>query len=1403
MLRIGYNDVVRGHPLELTTLDLSNLADACVEAATRSARESTVARHGEPIGDDGAPARFVVLAMGKLGGQELNYSSDIDLIFVYDHEGRTGGPKAVTNAEFFARMGGAIVRLLSDHTAMGQAFRVDMRFRPEGDQGPLARSLRTTLDYYVNSGRTWERQALIKCRPIAGDPGLGADFLAAIAPYIYRRYLGAAEIADIKAMKRRIEARTHAAGDDEREVKTGRGGIRDVEFVVQFLQLLHGGGEPIVRHANTLMAISRLEEIGCLSPEERGIMEDTYRFLRRVEHRLQIMFDRQTHQMPVDLEGLRTLAIRMGYPPSSPWEDRVGPAERFGADYRAKAELNRKILNHLLHDAFTDDGGVAPVVDHVLDPEPSPEAIAGDVLGRGGFRDVGTAYKNLLALAREDIEFLSQARCRQFLAAIAPRLLEAISKTPDPDMTLTNLEKVSASLGAKAILWELFSFNPPSLRLFVDLCATSQFLCEVLINNPGMIDDLMDSLVVDRAQGSSAIKGELAELCRGAEDLAPILASFRNKEWVRIGVRDILGREPIRDVTRELADVAEAVVAEVARDEWARRIAKCGVPRRASDGRRARWAILGLGKLGGREMNYHSDVDLVFLYDQDGRTDGCDGWASNDKFFADLAQRVIRDLGGSAEFGPLYHVDTRLRPYGGSGPLAVTLDAFVAYFSGPAATWERLALTRARPLFRTGTFGREVAAAIRDVLTRPTADRSQVAAEVVAMRRKMGDARGRKELKCGAGGIVDIEFLAQFLQLVNAPAEPDVLSPNIWDALDSLRRAGKLARDEHDDLRDAYGFLRAVEGAACGSATTAPTWACPRITRNSSRLARNLGYEPDDARDVGTLFRSDIERLARRTRSLFEQIVGPIHEGSLHEPGQDARLCPPRLLAAFGLSAWRFGMNRREIRAVLADRPDPVGFLLGALGFYLVRAAVLLLPMVLARPRRRPPIHDPRRPAAGLHRGVVRLRDPRRGLRERGQGGVPLPRAARGQAQGDRVGGRELPRRPDRPVPDRGPRRHHRPRATRPGRAEPRPRGLGRGRPLDPRPGKRGHPAASAQGRALIAITIGLVAVSIRMGRGTHSLNVLAFFQTSIALFGAASVPGLAEHFLIVPLVLFTTAVPLPFGALGVSEQASRGLFGLMHYDGGAVAMLGFRVVMIAGAGDRGRRLHAQRPGSPQAGGVQVTADLQGGSDAAGVASHRRSGHAAPWRMRRLRRLTHPTAQGRSDEETVTAWALHFAQNVSRLVLRLVIGPHDHLGQHAHQDALHPCEEEHHREHGQRGGHEILRRLVEVLEEEHQAEGQEAQEHRPQPDPAEQVDGPLGLLLEEADQDQVEDDVEGPAQPVFRLAGGAGPVVHLGLDHAGALPCGEDRDESVHLAVELHAFEHAAAIRLHRAAEIV
>jgi [glutamine synthetase] adenylyltransferase / [glutamine synthetase]-adenylyl-L-tyrosine phosphorylase len=873
MLRIGYNDIVRGLPLEITTLDLSHLADACVEAAARVARRHAAERYGEPTGRDGRPARFVVLGLGKLGGEELNYSSDIDLIFLYDDEGQTQGARPIPNGELFARMGGELVRILADHTALGVAYRVDMRLRPEGDQGPLARSLKSTLGYYETSGRTWERQALIKCRPLAGDLDLGADFLSAIAPFVYRRYLSGAEIAEIKAMKRRIENRTRAEGTDEVEVKTGRGGIRDVEFVVQFLQLLHGGEYPAVRHRNTLLGISRLEETGCLMADERTVMEDTYRFLRTVEHRLQTMFDRQTHQMPRDLEAQRTLAIRLGYPPRSAWEDRIGPTSRFLADYRAKTERNRSILNHLLHDAFVggdSDGPADPVVDLVLDPQPTPEMI-GEALRPYAFRDRLAAYRNLMALAREDHEFLSQARCRHFLAAIASSLLRALGNAPDPDQALTTLEKVSSSVGAKAILWELFSFNPPSLRLYVDLCATSPFLSEILINNPGMIDDLIDSLVVDRPQPASAIRAEIAELCRGAEDLAPILTSFRNKEWVRVGTRDILGREPIKAVTRELSDVAEAVLGQVARDQFQRRTERLGLPYRDDNGQKARWGILGLGKLGGRELNYHSDLDLVFVYESEGQTKGPGTAVFNSQFFTEVAQRVLKALGGSAEWGALYSADTRLRPHGNSGPLALPLDAWKAYYQGPAQIWERLALSRARVVFAQGDFGRVVSAAIREILCSPI-DRDDLARSVIAMRRRLEESRAPGDLKRGVGGLADIEFIVQYLQLSHAATAPEVLRANTWDALEALRKAEVLAPGMARELRNAYDNLRTIE-SRLRIATNRSGVDLPEDPSELARLARRLNYAGNDETAVAQ-FRSDSARYSARVRELFDQVVG-------------------------------------------------------------------------------------------------------------------------------------------------------------------------------------------------------------------------------------------------------------------------------------------------------------------------------------------------------------------------------------------------------------------------------------------------------------------------------------------------------------------------------------------------
>ncbi|HEX6960711.1 MAG TPA: hypothetical protein VF175_02505, partial [Lacipirellula sp.] len=715
-LRIAYGDIVKGHSVAKVTRQISYVADAIVEAALDFARRQVSEKHLRRNGRGGEQLpRFVVLALGKLGGRELNYSSDIDLVMLYEDHNGDSSTGAGDGGEIAQRLAREVIRLLTESTDLGFAYRVDMRLRPEGRQGQLCTRVDQALAYYDTRGRTWERQAYIKARAIAGDIELGKVYLQTLRPWIYRRYLSRADIAGIKALKRKIEKHAEEAGVAARHVKTGRGGIRDIEFVIQFLQLLNGGGIPQVRTGNTLTAIERLEHAGSLTHQERTILEDNYSFLRKVEHRLQIMFDLQTHELPASELELSKLARRLGYRQT----ETMTALEAFRKDYADRTAVNRRILDHLLHDAFPSDPETEPEIDLVNDPDPSPETIE-RVLGRYPFSDVQTAYDNLMSLAEETIPFLSTRRSRLFLAAIAPRLLAEIAKTPDPDATLVTMSRVSDSLGGKSALWELFSSNPSHLALCVKLCAACPYLVGILTSNPGMIDELMDSLIVERLPSLARLEASLAELTRGAEDLEPILLSFKNAQHLRVGVRDIVGKDDIQDTHAALADIAEACIKEIANSEFVKLVEKLGqptigqLPEAEAEGVPA-WSpfpdqvgqpselvVLALGKLGAREPNYHSDLDLVFLYEAEGATSpNRRGMStSNSHFFSELGQRIIKSANQFGPHGRLYEVDARLRPTGRSGPLAMPLSSFVRYFqSGEGQLWERLALCKARVIY--------------------------------------------------------------------------------------------------------------------------------------------------------------------------------------------------------------------------------------------------------------------------------------------------------------------------------------------------------------------------------------------------------------------------------------------------------------------------------------------------------------------------------------------------------------------------------------------------------------------------------------------------------------------------------------------------------------------------------
>lgn len=918
LIRIGTNDIIRERSLEEITRDISRVADVALEVALTAALRKVSARFGQPFGNSGEPARCVVLAFGKLGGEELNYSSDIDLMFLYDEEGGTRGQRVahIENSEYFSRVVSEVVRLLSTHTDRGMAYRVDLRLRPEGHLGAMARSLASALAYYDTLGRTWERQALIKLRPVAGDLALGEQFLEAIEHFIYRKYLAFAEINGIKALKRKIEQRTARAGETDTEVKTGKGGIRDIEFTIQFLQLLNGGDLLEVRQRNTLRAMEALESAGCLTDQEYRALDDAYRFLRKVEHRLQLMFDLQTHSLPDGRDELRKLALRMGYSNQAATieetphvqgqrrhADEVAPPpdphrtarEGFLHDYREKTSITHAILDHLLHQTFQSDGQPEPEADLILDPDPDPKVIQ-EVLGKYAFRDVQGAYHNLLQLARENVPFLSTRRCRHFLASIAARLLRVLAETPDPDMALVNLEKVTASLGAKSVLYELFSFNPPSLKLYVDLCAWSEFLSEILINNPGMIDELLDTLVLNQPRTAEELREELAELCRGAvvamshtriataqnTSLEPIMRSFQDKELLRIGVRDILGKDDTRATTAALTDVAETILAQLARLQYPPLEKRFGVPYLADvePARASRYVLLGLGKLGAGELNYHSDLDLILVYEGDGSTrpppqaSRFDRYETTDNvhFFTEFAQRIIKAASFPGPLGRLYQIDMRLRPTGRSGSLVIPRDEFQRYLgAGGAQLWERQALTRARVVFGDEAFGQEVMAVVEQgaygVQWRP-----ELIDEVLTMRRRLEGSRTERDLKRGFGGVVDIEFLVQLLQIKYASRITPLRTSNTWRALEALRDAGILTVEQQTTLRESYNFLVRVQ-SRLRIVHNRSLDELPQGVAEIEKLARRLGFELTSSDTAGGHFLNELERHTQKTRELFLRLL--------------------------------------------------------------------------------------------------------------------------------------------------------------------------------------------------------------------------------------------------------------------------------------------------------------------------------------------------------------------------------------------------------------------------------------------------------------------------------------------------------------------------------------------------
>ena len=869
-LRIGWSDLVLEHRIEQITEQISSLAAAICEAALFWCRRRLAEKFGQPFVPTGKDCRFVILGLGKLGGNELNYSSDIDLIAIYEFDGKLRDRAVSSNLEYFGQLTRDFIRMVGEPTELGNAYRVDMRLRPLGSRGPVCGSLNSTIQYYDLQGRTWERQAMIKARPIAGDVSLGAELLEKLQPWIFRSSLGRTDITGIKLLKRKIERRTRRQGNERADIKAGYGGIRDVEFVIQFMQMLNGWNLASLRTANTLRAIGRLERARCLTHDEAELLASNYRWLRKLEHRLQLKHNQQTHSLPEDEPSLVAFAKRMGI--------RGATDSRTLNSFQTKLDevtrLNRVILDHLLHGAFgtskvfsDSESEVSAEVDLILDPDPTEEFIEA-VLAPRGFADAQATWRILMELSEEKSRFVSSRRCKYFFASIAHSLLDEVARTPEPDRTLVALATVTDSLGARGVLWELFSASPATLNLYVRLCASSDYLATILKTNPGMIDELIDALQFDSLPSRELLQQNLDELSRGAEDIEMILSSFKLSQHMRIGIRDILRQDEIADTHQALSDVAEICLQKIARNQLQRQLKKHSMEHlAANDWADVPFSILGLGKMGGREPNYHSDLDVIFFYDSDPKFEDClPNGVSPQFFFRELATEITKAIGKQTTQPKLYEIDSRLRPSGKSGSIAVHVVEFTRYFeTGTGQLWERQALCKARPIAGNEVLGNKVMQQVQRILQLPSqGGPATIRKDIWQMRLTMQRDCQHGNLKRGPGGSVDIEFAVQMLQLVHNSRHPEVMQPGTLKAIEALCGSGLISNEDADFLSQQYRFLRSVESGLRLMNTTA-RHDLPDDKGQLERLAYLLNY-------------SSGEFLAEKVRQCRESVRGRVAE---------------------------------------------------------------------------------------------------------------------------------------------------------------------------------------------------------------------------------------------------------------------------------------------------------------------------------------------------------------------------------------------------------------------------------------------------------------------------------------------------------------------------------------------
>ncbi len=868
MLVIAARDLLAKATLEETTHGLSVLAEDALELAVQATRARLVADHGEVLaGTD--PAGFAVLAMGKLGGGELNFSSDVDLVYLRADEAgaSAGGPRGVLSAqEFFSRLAEGVTRALHQNTDDGFVFRVDLRLRPEGTNGPIVNSRAGALTYYEAWGQTWERGAFLKARPVAGDRALGEAYLVDMEPFVYRRYLDYATIEDIAAMKTRIEtslARSRAKGWN---LKLGRGGIREIEFVIQSTQLVNAGKDARIRERNSLAALTALVEHRYLTPEDGDVLATAYRFLRQVEHKIQLVDERQTQVVP-DREGERSLARRLGYGQPEP----STAVARFREDCTRHADIVNAAFTSVFHarrqSTAEGDPRFAGVLAHLDDEEATRASLA-----EFGFRDPDASSGHLHLLWDGPSRSPATPRRKKLLREVGPMLLDAVTQAPDPDLALRHLADFLAAVGARSSFLSLLAENPRTLSVLVRLFGTSGFLSALLIRHPEMLDNLVRADLARVTVSKEEMQAELVGLVAAAEDYEScldVLRRFRHEQFLRVGINDVEGLLPFHAVSDQLSDLAEACLDaawRVAVEETQARYEVTTSP--------ARFVVLGMGKLGGRELTYNSDLDIIFIYVPLSETAGS---VAVHEYVTRLAQTLMTSLQVQTREGRMYEIDTRLRPSGNAGPLVSSLEAFARYHAQRAQLWERQAMIKARVVAGDPSLAAEVASIVHRFVYEP-AFPEDGAAEIHRIRMRMerelaGSERKGFNVKTGRGGLVDIEFLVQMLQLRHGGAVPEVRQHSTRAALAALAYAGVLPEEEARALRDGYAFLRALTNRL-RIERDQPVEALEREGPGLAAVARRLGYQ-GTGEEVAARLLADHAGHREAIRAIYQRWLQP------------------------------------------------------------------------------------------------------------------------------------------------------------------------------------------------------------------------------------------------------------------------------------------------------------------------------------------------------------------------------------------------------------------------------------------------------------------------------------------------------------------------------------------------